>query len=71
MVYQGKPPASRQIFLDSQGREGCGGGTKEAVRMLEAKLHRQPKSGKGSRGEDIHLRETEACLVPISFQTRR
>lgn len=53
---------------------GGGGGegrTKVAIKMLEAKLHRQPKSGKGSQGEDINLRETDACLVSISSQPRR
>lgn len=34
--------------------------------MLEAELHSQPKSGKGSQGEDINLRETDACWSPFT-----
>lgn len=65
VVHQGKPPASRPSETLRAGR------TKDVMTILEAKLHREPKSGKRDQGEDINLREDEACLVPISFQTRK
>lgn len=56
---------SQQTFLGSGG--GARGWTKDAMRMLEAKLHREPKSGKGSQGEDINLRKLKLAWSPFPY----